>query len=259
MADLLWRFGFILAVGSLVWLVHRYVGKYPTALPRSKTPASDIRMALILWGIAIIFPILMMVWISPQLDQAVPDRIINQLIQVPIRSVPYLLVPIFLVIKKRGWTVPDLGLSRRNESWDATIFAFLVGLGSGAIAYFTGRANINIQVLGWGELLLLVYNNSFLEEFYHRGIIQSLLERAVGQRSAILWGGILFGLTHVAFDVSALMETGGVLAVLSAILLQTIAGWLWGIIYMKTRSLWPGIACHYLANWLPSILVGLAG
>ncbi len=67
------------------------------------------------------------------------------------------------------------------------------------------------------------------------------------------------GLTHVVFDVSALVETGGIVAVLSALLLQTMAGWLFGITYMKTRSLWPGITCHYLANWLPSILVAIAG
>jgi hypothetical protein len=24
---------------------------------------------------------------------------------------------------------------------------------------------------------------------------------------------------------------------------------------MRTRNLWPGILCHYLANWLPLILV----
>jgi len=90
------------------------------------------------------------------------------------------------------------------------------------------------------------------------GVIQSKLERAVGQSKAVLWAGILFGLTHVVFDISMLMETG-VLFVFFAVLLQTMAGWLLGIIYMKTRSLWPGMACHYLSNWLPSILAGLLG
>jgi membrane protease YdiL (CAAX protease family) len=57
--------------------------------------------------------------------------------------------------------------------------------------------------------------------------------------------------------VSALLETGGIGVVFAALLLQTMAGWMFGIIDMKTRSLWPGILCHYLANWLPSILVAL--
>jgi len=258
MTDLLWRSGFILAVGSLILVLHRWIGIYPPALPGSERPGRDVQAALILWGVAVIVPVLMLVFITPALDRAVTNRTLNQLLQVPLRSIPYVLIPLFLLIRQRGWTTTDLGLSLKNKSRSVTFFAILVGLGTGAISYLTGRSNISIQVLGWGELLLLVYNNSFLEEFYHRGVIQSLLERAVGQRTAILWGGVLFGLTHVVFDVSALMETG-ILAVLSAILLQTMAGWLFGIIYMKTRSLWPGIGCHYLANWLPSILVGLAG
>ena len=114
-------------------------------------------------------------------------------------------------------------------------------------------------MLSLGELLILFYNNAFLEEFYHRGIIQSLLERSIGQGKAILWGGILFGLTHLAFDVSMLMQKNGILVVFLALLMQTLAGWLFGIIYMKTRSLWPGMVCHYLANWLPSILVFFRG
>jgi len=75
---------------------------------------------------------------------------------------------------------------------------------------------------------------------------------------AILVGGILFGLTHVVFDISVLLESG-IIYVFVAVLLQTLAGWLFGIIYMKTRTLWPGIVCHYLANWLPSILITALG
>jgi membrane protease YdiL (CAAX protease family) len=33
-----------------------------------------------------------------------------------------------------------------------------------------------------------------------------------------------------------------------------MAGSLFGIVYVKTRSLWPGVACHYLINWLSAIL-----
>jgi membrane protease YdiL (CAAX protease family) len=66
---------------------------------------------------------------------------------------------------------------------------------------------------------------------------------------------VLFGLTHVAFDVSRLLDTQGLVAVGLAMVLQGMAGSLFGIIYIKTRSLWPGVACHYLINWLSAILV----
>ena len=69
----------------------------------------------------------------------------------------------------------------------------------------------------------------------------------------------MFGLVHVVFDATMLLAIGGALVVIMAVLLQTLAGWLFGIVYMKTRSLWPGMVSHYLANWLPSILLGVLG
>lgn len=258
MENLLWRLGFLLLAAVFVWILHRYVGEYPPALHR-ETPSKNIPLALLLWGVALIFPVLMMFWITPWLDQAIPERIFNQLVQVPIRSIPFLILPIVLVTWPRGWSAKDVGLSKVIHSREAAIFAVMFGLGSGGIAYLTGRSNISIQALSLSELLILFYNNAFLEEFYHRGVIQTLLEQSWGQRTAVLGGGILFGLIHVALDVSALGEIGGILAVLSALMVQTLAGWLFSILYLKTRNLWPGIVCHYLANWLPSILLAVFG
>jgi membrane protease YdiL (CAAX protease family) len=259
MSDLLWRFGMLVIMGLFLWILHCYIGAYLAALPCSRRPSVNIRAALTLAGIAVGLSALKVLWISPWLERAVSDPSLRELVQVPLWSIPYLLLPVFLVARKMGWGAAELGLASRNQSPDATIFAVVFGLASGCVAYFTGQSNISIQVLPLGALLVLFYNNAFLEEFYHRGVIQSLLERALGQPKAILWGGILFGLTHVALDVFALLETQGLIAVTSALLLQTMAGWMFGIIFMKTRSLWPGIACHYLANWLPSILIVFLG
>jgi membrane protease YdiL (CAAX protease family) len=41
--------------------------------------------------------------------------------------------------------------------------------------------------------------------------------------------------------------------------MQILGGWLLGLIFIKTRTLWPGVICHYLINWMPSILSLLAG
>jgi membrane protease YdiL (CAAX protease family) len=257
MNDLLWRFGMLAVVGLFLWILHRYIGIYPVALPRSEQPSVPLRAALSLAGIALSVSVIKVLWISPWLEGAVSDPSVRELVQAPLWSLPYLVLPVFLVTRKFGWGSGDSGITSTNRSWDATIFAVVFGLASGCVAYFTGQSNISIQVLPLGVLVVLLYNNAFLEEFYHRGVIQSLLERSLGQRKAIFWGGFLFGLTHIALDVSALLETSGLIAVFSALLLQTMAGWMFGIIYMKTRSLWPGILCHYLANWLPSILVAL--
>jgi membrane protease YdiL (CAAX protease family) len=257
--EILWRLAYCAALGALIWLLHSQIGSYPPALPRSDQPRREICLALSLWGVGVSVPIGMIFIVGPLLERLYFSQATSSLATAVIRTVPYLLLPLFLVIRPQRWRRRDVGLTWKTHSPDVAIFAVVVGLASGALAYLTGQANIGIQALGWLELGLLVYSNAFLEEFYFRGVIQSLLERAAGQPRAIWWGGILFGLTHVVFDINALLASQGPLAVLFAVLLQTLAGWLFGIIFMKTRSLWPGMACHYLGNWLPSILAGLSG
>jgi len=187
----------------------------------------------------------------------VTSPMLRQLAQAPFLTLPYIVLPLFMV-RRKGWSIKDLGLSWRSQSQDVSIFAVVFGVLSGSIAYFTGQAVVGLVSHHWGELLLLLYNNAFIEEFYFRGVIQAMLERAVGQMRALLWSGILYGAVHIMLDISVLLETG-VLFVLFALLLQTMAGWLLGMIFMKTRSLWPGISCHYLVNWLPSILSRILG
>ncbi len=252
--DLLWRAAFSVAIGSCVWLLHSSIGRYPKPLPGSERPGRTIRWVLILWGVAVIVPVLRMFALTPWLSEMVTGRSLRELVQVPLLSVPYLALPLFVVLKLNRWTRNDLGLTFRIQSPGVAIFALGFGLASGALAFASNQAVIGIKPLPMGALILLLYNNDFLEEFYHRGVIQAMLERAVGQRKAVLWGGVLFGLTHVVFDITELAGTG-VLFVCFAVLLQTMAGWFLGIVYMKTRSLWPGVTCHYLANWLPSILL----
>jgi membrane protease YdiL (CAAX protease family) len=256
--DLFWRAAYSLIIGSSVWLLHSGLGRYPRPLPGSERPGRQIRWVLALWAVALIVPVLRIFVLDPWLDAAATQGTIRELLQVPLLSVPYLVLPLIIVLKADRWTLSDLGLTWRISSPGVTAFALGFGLASGAVAFLTSQAVVGIEQLSVGALLLLLYNNSFLEEFYHRGVIQSKLERAVGQRNAILWGGVLFGATHIVLDITELAGSG-VVFICFAVLLQTMAGWFFGIVYMKTRSLWPGITCHYLANWLPSVLVLLAG
>lgn len=255
--ELFWRALFAVAVGLLIWLLHSLIGVYPEPLPRSARPRRELGQAFLLWIVALVTPILESAVVSPWLSHLVSDRTVELMLEAVLLSVPYLVLPVLWMVKVNGWSAADLGLTLRTWSPGVAIYAVCVGLGSGGIAYATGQSNISIDVLPVAQLVLLVYSNAFLEELYHRGVIQSLLERAAGQKMAILLGGLSFGVVHLAFDVRMLLESGGVVIVFFAVLLQTMAGWLFGIIYMKTRTLWPGIVCHYLANWLPSVLVAI--
>jgi membrane protease YdiL (CAAX protease family) len=258
MMDLLWSVIYSVTVGLLTWTLYAKIGKFPIPLPRSKKPQREVLEALFLWGLAFTTSMLMAVWIIPTLDHHFMDRTLRELVIVPLFAVIYIALPIFIVVKLNGWTLKDFGLTLKSQSRSVAIFAVILGIVTGSVAYINNQAVMGIDLLPWGALFLLVFTNSFTEEFFHRGVILSLLERAIGQKGALLWGGILFGLTHVVFDVTKLMDTNGILYIAFALLLQTMAGWLFGIIYMKTRTLWPGIVFHYLVNWLPSILMGIA-
>ncbi|MBN2399656.1 MAG: CPBP family intramembrane metalloprotease [Candidatus Aminicenantes bacterium] len=258
MNDLLWRGVFTLAIAVSVWLLHRSIGHYPEPWPRREAPGRDLGRVLLLWIVAMVVPMMRMTVFTPWLEGVLTDRNMRELVQLPLLSIPYLALPLLLVVGRNGWTRRELGLTLNTRSPQTAFFALGFGFISGVVPLLSGQAVIGVEPLPLGTLLLLLYNNDFLEEFFHRGVIQSLLERALGQKAAIIWGGVLFGLTHVAFDINRLAASG-VTFILFALLLQTLAGWFLGIVYMKTRSLWPGVACHYLANWLPALVKTLPG
>ncbi|MFC1983572.1 lysostaphin resistance A-like protein [Chloroflexota bacterium] len=85
-----------------------------------------------------------------------------------------------------------------------------------------------------------------IPEFFFRGIIQGRLERVIGQNKAWIYGGILFGLVHVFtnFFVVGFDLVPGIIQ----LIMQIISGWIFGILYMKTRSLYPGMFAHFLTN-----------
>jgi membrane protease YdiL (CAAX protease family) len=257
--DLLWRIIYILLIGAFVWYLHRGIGHYPTPLPKSLNPKREIQEVLLLWCLTIIIPILRIFLITPWFNSNGISRTIQELIYLPLLTLSYLILPLYIELKLNKRKIIDLGLRWDIQSPDVAIAAIVFGLVSGIVAFVNNQAVIGMEALPVGAYILLLYNNDFLEELYHRGVIQSKLERVFGQGKAILFGGILFGLTHVVFDVTQLLETQGMVFVLFAFLLQVMSGWLLGIVFMKTRSLWPGVACHYLANWLPSILAGIFG
>jgi membrane protease YdiL (CAAX protease family) len=255
--DLLWRILYIVIFSLFIFILHRKIGRYPPPLPNSDNPRREIREAFLLWGVAVVIPILRLLVITPWLSSLKFNRTLQELIYLPLLTILYLILPLYVERKRNKRTIKELGLRWDIQSPDVAIAAVSFGLLSGIVAYANNQAVISMNPLPAGALFLLLYNNDFLEEFFHRGVIQTKLERALGQTKALFLGGVLFGLTHLVFDIQMLIDTQGSLFVFTAFLLQVMSGWLLGIVFMKTRSLWPGIACHYLVNWLPSILAGL--
>jgi membrane protease YdiL (CAAX protease family) len=132
-----------------------------------------------------------------------------------------------------------------------TIFAIAVGAFLGIIPIFLGQEPLPVS-----NFLFALYVTAFVEEFFFRAIIQGKLERALGQNKAWFYGGILFGLAH--FTTNAFVRGLDIGPGIFMLIGQIIAGWYFGIIYMKTRSLVPSFLMHYFMDFrLGSIIARL--
>ena len=78
------------------------------------------------------------------------------------------------------------------------------------------------------------------EEFLFRGLIQNVLERAIG-RAALPVASIIFGLAH--------------LPDLRYVVLATLAGLAYGWVYVKTRRITASAITHALVDWIWVLLL----
>lgn len=95
-------------------------------------------------------------------------------------------------------------------------------------------------------VIALLISAPVTEEFICRGILISKLENSYSSIVAVIITSLIFGVMH-------LMAGGVVLAVGAALM-----GAVFGIIFVKTKSLLPAIAAHMAAN-LPDFILPLFG
>ncbi len=79
------------------------------------------------------------------------------------------------------------------------------------------------------------------------GLLPVLGARA-GQNRAWILSGILFGLAHLSVNLFGPLWSGSVVTAAFLLVKQVISGWIFGLIYMKTRSLLPSMVVHFLAD-----------
>lgn len=107
-----------------------------------------------------------------------------------------------------------------------------------ALAMLAGFIRPELKLPSWWWLFLL--NNLLLtcvvEEAFFRGYLQQQFQQKVGPLLALVLASGLFGLAHLA---------GGWLYALFA----TVAGLLYGLIYLHTGRLWLAVLAHALLNF----------
>ena len=230
---------FAIIIPTLIQIYFLYkfnkLGEYPTPLPTSQNPKKEYIEAVIYTLIAILYF---------TIDIFILSRLNNSLgITLIFSTIMLLLIPSILAYYRDHWTSKEFGFTSKVKSKGVVILGILF------YAVF-GLKNTFMVEVPWYFLLILIYSNAFLEEFLFRGIIQSKLERAIGQKKAIIFQGIFFMSVHIPVNCFNFFLDGNFLRFISAFIFQLINGLIFGLIFMKTRNLWISVICHYLNNWL---------
>ena len=238
---------------AIVLLLHFVIGKYPEPLPSSENRSREIIETLVMWAVAFVVVTIFLTTLSAEaLANPTPGLIVQRILV----GLPFeLVVPLLFVIFVKKWTARDLGFSWPRAT--AVTIAAIALFGFAGLLPILGE-EVMPEPLPVPFLLVALYQPAFIEEFLFRGIFQGKLERALGPTKGWFYSGIVFGLFHLYVDFFGPQWTGSVVEALFMLAGQIIAGWIFGIIYMKTRSLLPSMVAHYLTDFrLGSIVLHL--
>jgi membrane protease YdiL (CAAX protease family) len=226
---------------GIVALLHFKLGKYPQPLPLEGNKLKGIWETLLIWILSFI---VLTAIVFSSLAEKMADPTPGILLQfILITAVPYILIPVLYLRLVKKWTLQDFGFRKPvPNSRVIIIFGVILFAIAGSLPLF----NSDYAPMPVLMVIFALWQPAFIEEFFFRGIIQGRLERVIGQNKAWIYGGILFGLVHLLFNfiVSGLDLVSGIFLFIG----QIIGGWIFGIIYMKTRSLWPGMFAHFITD-----------
>jgi len=226
---------------SFVAIMHYKLGKYPKPLSLERNKPIIIWETLILWALltATFSAIIFSGFVGETTDKT--SSLMLQLIF--ITAPVFFLIPVLYMRLVKKWTLRDFGF-RKPLPNNRAIIIFAVFIFS--LAGVLPLLNSDFVPASVVIVLFALIQPAFYEEFFFRGVIQGNLERAIGQNKAWIYAGLLFGLAHVLPNY--FVEGFGLVPGIFQFIGQTISGWMFGILYMKTRSLYPGMFAHFLTN-----------
>ncbi len=161
------------------------------------------------------------------------------------------LVPTLLLFLLLGYGRKEMGLTRPHWRLSATLVgsAAVFGLLTGVLT----RAPIT-QVLALTGIGIFV--NALPEELFYRGLLLPRLEKAFSNPlNALVVSALLFNAAHVP----AALANGAapVNALLDVISIGYPSGLIWGYLYLRTRSILPGMFWHAANGNLGFLMMSL--
>ena len=178
----------------------------------------------------------------------------------PIHFFIILVIPIIFEILVHKRSLRDLGIvGYAKKAWLPSlilvVFSILWGILKLVVGYPGGASSII-------RLIFLFLTPAVIEEWEFRSFYQTKLERTTNQKTALLIQGIMFGVMHIPNDFFGYFwQMGGRDPLYSVLVmtLQIVLGWIFGIVFLKTRTIWPIIISHYLLDFLNIIILTIMG
>ena len=147
-----------------------------------------------------------------------------------------------------------------------TIFFIPIAL---ILGFATGFLDLSKRLPSGAEMLGMFVGIAFFvalpEELLFRGIIHNLIEKRLQNRPHHVWialaiSSVIFGLAHGNNFTEPLLNINlGPLGIWHCpwvyIILAAIAGWFYGLTYIKTRKVTAAAIVHLLVDWIWSVFL----
>ena len=169
-----------------------------------------------------------------------------------------ILFTIYVIKKFKGNMIQFKG----KTNWDAQIYFPFISRGfhSLSVKYFLVvvilvnlivfspflvKMNFSLELSFFSYLFLFSFINSVLEETLWRGILLTRMVELAGEKAAVLFSGLAFGMSHLAFGYSILTCLG-----------FSIGGFFYAGLVIRSGTIIPAIIWHFIFNIL-MILSGI--
>lgn len=158
----------------------------------------------------------------------------------------YFLLPLpFLLFL--GARFEQLGFRRGYRSMYVLILWCFIPVGVWIYLLAFGRLSCRVLIR---RFLMHLLQNGFSEEFLYRGALQTRLRALLSPSWAIVIQALLFGIWHFGANVGYKGITGISAVIAFSVVVQGMAGLVFGIIFQRTRNLFACSVIHVVTNSL---------
>lgn len=251
MSDYLFRLimiGYIIILGIFLYLF----GQNPPELNKTDNPQRSLKMILLFFLAQFLF-FLLGIWVFAPIfaELGIDYYYISTLIA----TILFVILPLAFLTSKSydNFTLREIGFSIRHLNKNQTFIILIAFVGYFVYGIFRILFLVPSEPFWWVTIVLMLYSNAFVEEFFGRAFIQSKLETIYGINRALIFQTILFVLIHIPGNFYRYIQYPDLLYLIISFLFQIVHGFVYGILYWKTRSIYPSVIVHYLTNWMGPI------